>query len=180
MNILPIGDSKTLNYIWPSLITSAIYKANVDLFASELPTRIAANNATVATQASTITADLSAAVGIPDYVLINFGANDVAALPSETIWKANYNMIIDALQAKWTNAKIYLMRPWRRNYGVECNTLASWIADIIAAQGIYTGPDERIFLEGGDDGATMTVDGIHPSPAGVIATAVQWQAAIGF
>jgi hypothetical protein len=40
--------------------------------------------------------------------------------------------------------------------------------------------DERVWLEGGDDGATMTTDGVHYSSAGQTACAAAWQTVLGY
>jgi lysophospholipase L1-like esterase len=68
------------------------------------------------------------------------------------------------------------MRAWRRDLDAECNTLAGWIDDIVALRSdCHVGPDERVFLENGDDGATYTGDGTHPNAAGYQLTADEWR-----
>jgi hypothetical protein len=111
-------------------------------------------------------------------VLINYGVNDMAAMPSAGTWQANYLAMIDAIHAKWPTARIYLMRPWFRTHDADSDTLAGWIATIIAARAtfVFPGPDERIWLKGSDDGATMTVDGAHYSAAGNVEAVNQWKA----
>jgi len=50
----------------------------------------------------------------------------------------------------------------------------------VARPGVaYLGHDERVWLEGGDDGATMTTDGRHYSAAGQAECAAQWRSVIG-
>lgn len=117
-----------------------------------------------------------------DYVLMNFGANDVTALPSEATWTNNLTTFVEELHTYNPTAKIYIMRPWRRNYLTECNSLATWIGNVVTAHSAYcfVGPDERVFLEGGDDGASYTIDGTHPNSAGYTLTAQEWQAVMGF
>jgi len=129
-----------------------------------------------------VDADLAAATYTPRVILFNLGANDVVAIPAEATWKTNLAYILDAFNTKWPGAKVYLMRPWRRNYGAECNSLATWIADVISTRSTWAsvGPDERVFLEGGDDGATYTYDGVHQNAAGATLTAAQWHAVIGY
>lgn len=112
----------------------------------------------------------------PD-VLINLGANELlGTLPTEAAWEADYVTVIDAVVAKWSDARVYIMRPWVRGKTSECNTVAGWIATIIAARpGVaFAGPDERVWLKGADDGATMTYDGVHYSAAGHAECAAQW------
>jgi lysophospholipase L1-like esterase len=113
--------------------------------------------------------------------LINIGANDVSAL-DETQYKLNYQYIIDALVSKWPDAEIFLAKSWRRGYTSECNTLAGWIDALIAANPTtcFLGHDERVWLEGGNDGTTMTTDGIHYSAAGQAECANQWKTILGY
>lgn len=136
---------------------------------------------TASQMAVRIAADLAAVTGTPDYILLNLGANDVVALPAQAIWKADMETIISACLAKWPNTQIYIMRPWRRSYATECNSLATWIGEIVAAHasGVHLGPDERVFLENGDDGVTYTGDGVHPNAAGYQLVATQWRTALG-
>jgi lysophospholipase L1-like esterase len=135
---------------------------------------------TVSTMAALIDADLAATTFTPRYVLANLGANDVTDTPwaaiTEAGWKANYQYIFSAIKAKWPAVKIYIMRPWRRTFNARCDTLATWIADLVTSNPgtCYLGPDERVFLEAGDDGATWTSDGIHPTTAGYALTGQQW------
>ena len=142
---------------------------------------------TVARAAASITTllaslpDDSGTAFIPT-VVMNWGVNDLYydAPLVEATWKANYLTIIDACAAKWPNAQIWLMKPWTRGSTTECNTLAGWIDAIVAARSTVAnaGPDERTWLEGGDDGATMTSDGIHYSTAGHRECADEWYAAL--
>lgn len=172
------GDSKTANNVYqPTLRTNLIYADALYTTVSNL----AASGRTAALGAAAIDAELAASSASPTYILFNLGANDVGGLPAEATWKADAGYILDAMHAKWPGAIIYMTRAWRRDYGAECNTLAGWIADLVAARDYCrTGPDERVFLENGDDGATYTVDGIHPNAAGYALTAAQWQTAIGY
>lgn len=115
-------------------------------------------------------------------VLLNLGANDVAALPSESAWKTSYQYSIDAFKTKWPTIKIYITKPWRRGYATECNTLAGWIDALIAANpGIcFVADDERTWMEGGDDGLTMTADGVHPNTTGYAEKVNQMVTALGY
>lgn len=115
---------------------------------------------------------------------INVGANDVYGAIVEATWKANYAYIIDAILVKHPLASIFITKPWRRDYGTECDTVAGYIDDLVAAYAIsnpnhvYVGDDERTWLEGGDNGVTMTSDGIHYSTAGHAAKVVALRARI--
>lgn len=172
VNVLMIGDSKTASF---GTINSRLNDGAHNFL--EIPTRIATSGHTVALMQDEIDADLTAASGTPDFVLINLGANEAGlGLPSEAAWTADYGYILDAIHAKWPNALIYLMRVWRRNYATPCNSLAGWISTVVSTRAAwaFVGPDERVFLENGDDGATYTSDGLHPTDAGYRLTGQQW------
>lgn len=178
-NVLTIGDSKTLGDLWQRQLISLLWFADVSTrYWQEYPTVIATGGATVASRQSTIDADLLAAVGIPDYVLIDLGANDAGSLPAEATWKANYQYIIDAIHSKWAGAKIYLSKPWRRGLTANCGTIAGWIDALVASNSsfVYVGDDQQVWLENGDDGATYTSDGTHFNTAGDTAKAAQLKA----
>ena len=178
---MTLGDSKTASATWPKTVVAAL----------PLPSGLvwALNNggvsgSTVASSEASIATVLAGMddTGDPVNVLCNWGANDVNVLPAEAMWKANYLAIIDACVAKWPQAKVYLTRPWRRGYATQCDTLAGWINDIVAARPgvVSVGDDERVWLENGDNGAAMTSDGIHYSASGQAAKALQVKAVLGY
>jgi lysophospholipase L1-like esterase len=116
-------------------------------------------------------------------MLVNLGVNDMAAMPAEAAWEADLATILDAAHAKWPTMKVYVMRPWMRGKNAESNTMAGWIATVLSTRGAwaFAGPDERVFLENGDDGVTYTSDGVHPTnPAGYALTAAQWKTVLGY
>jgi lysophospholipase L1-like esterase len=143
-----------------------------------LVANLATGGDTVAACAADIAAELAAldAAPAPECAMINLGANDVQSMPVEATWKANYLAICDAIHAKWSACKIYLMYPWRRDYDAACDILAGWLTSGIIDQRefVFVGPDERDFLEAGDDGTTYTSDGTHPNTSGRMLTAQQW------
>lgn len=124
---------------------------------------------------------MDARSGARVWVLTNYGANDVMAMPTEATWKATAQSYIDQLVAYQAGARIYFAKPWRRGYAANCATLAGWIDDIVAANpGVaFVGHNENVWLEGGDDGATMTTDGVHYSEAGNAAVAALWKTIVG-
>jgi hypothetical protein len=111
--------------------------------------------------------------GYADYnlFLLNIGANDFVLGTSEADFKTYVQNAVNDLVGKYANAKILISKPWRRGYGAQADTMAGWIDDLIAANPgvLFFGDDERVWMEGGDDGATMTFDGIHHSDLGVTA-----------
>lgn len=176
-NVLMIGDSKMLavNGAW-KLPEHASTDRRAFL---ERPGRIATAGWKTADAKAAIDAALAAAVGTPAFCWINLGANDVTGMPAEATWKANMLYIIDAVGTKWPGCVCVLARVWRRGYAANCNTLAGWISDVVAARpGLARpGPDERVFLENGDDGATYTTDGTHYTTAAYDLAAPLWRAA---
>lgn len=178
-----VGDSKTAGNINTTDMVAETLWYLSDLTRGrfwENPGRMALSGANTQGWAAIITSEMASRSGNPIYCPYNLGANDVTAMPSETNWKMWTLQIIDAIHVKWPNCQIYMMRPWRITYNTECDTLAGWIADIIALRSsfVHSGPDERIFLKNGDDGATYTSDGVHPNAAGQIETARQWRITI--
>lgn len=155
-----------------------------------LPYRIAVDDlstggASVAQKAATIVADLAARPEGPlsrQFVTITLGTNDANSLPAEAAWKADAATILDAIHVKWPYARVGWALPWHRDRVAACNTLAGWIADVIAPRSswAFVGPDERVYLENGDNGVTYTTDGTHPNVAGYTLAAAQWQTALGY
>lgn len=180
--LMLLGDSKTAAKTWPDTLYVALGRTAPLRSWTYVNGGVAGT--TVATTAAAIVATLasmpSQSSAIHLKVLINFGANDVGSMLSEAVWEANYQTILDAAKAKWPSASIYLMRPWRQGFNTECDTLATRIGHLVAAHPTYVfvGPDERIWLKGSDDGATMTSDGIHYTAAGLAEAAVQWAAVL--
>ena len=175
---LGLGDSKTQNEGWQGPLVAAIETQTGTAWNRR---KIFESGSTVAELLATVNAQIGDVPGRPAYVLINIGVVDMnAPMTSEENFKADYSAIIDTIRFTWTGISIYLMRPWKVGYDAESDTMAGWISDIISgyASGVYAGPDERIWLEGGDNGATMTSDGVHYSVAGHAACAVQWLAVL--
>jgi lysophospholipase L1-like esterase len=100
-------------------------------------------------------------------VLINLGANDVVSLPDQTTWQNNYLVILDAIHARFPNAVVYVTRPWSRGFDATFDTIASRIANVVAARSFaQIGDDERDWMKSTDDGATYTYDGVHLNSTG--------------
>jgi len=99
---------------------------------------------------------------------MNLGANDMMSLPAEAAWITNYQGIIDATHIKWPLAKIYISKPWTRNHDADAITVAGRIDTLIAANSgfCFAADDESGWLKGADNGAAMTLDGVHYSTAG--------------
>jgi len=187
VNYLAIGDSKTLGSgdNPANLGFSSKISITTQQFV-ECPLRVAAGGRTVALQATGINTDLAAALGTPDHILINLGANDSASIPVETTFKANYATIITALHSKYPSAPIYLARPVllsdvpASTPTADNATVRGWIDEIIALYDyVYAGIDETA-LEGGDGYATNFVDTTHQTAAGYLAVAGLWKTAMGY
>lgn len=98
------------------------------------------------------------------------------------MWKANYQAIIDTIHARWPSVLIYLTRPWRSTGGTHWDDIAGYIDDLVAANPtfVFVGDDERVWVKGADNGATMTTDGVHYSAAGEAEAVLQKKAVLGY
>lgn len=118
-------------------------------------------------------------------VCLSWGKNawkdDSWALLTQESWTADYLTIIDTIIGKWPQVRIFLTRPWSRGRGERVTIIADWIAAIVSLRpaNCFLGDDERIWLEGGDDGVTNSTDGTHFRPEAQIKAALAKQAAIG-
>lgn len=124
---------------------------------------LASGGATVASRRATIDSDLTLHNRIYSDIIINLGANDAGGVLVQSTWQANLSYILDALHAKWPDARVYVVGAWRRGFDVNCATLKIWTANVLAARSswAYAGPDESVFIKAADDGAACTSDGIH-------------------
>lgn len=182
-SLFAVGDSKTAGDTWVDLLVGLL-SANDPAAWIELTPRFGSPGYTVATTKTYVDANLASVTGTANLITINLGANDVSAMPVEANWKADLTSIINSLRAKWPSATIYIARPWRRSYLTQCNTLATWISDIVTifnSPYVVVGMDERIWLENGDDGVSLTTDGIHyNTTTGQTAAATAWMTAMGY
>lgn len=180
---MPFGDSKSLSTYGnelAGLLTSGNQVGTVR------PAQIAANGATVAIREAAITTDLAARVDTPNFILCNLGIVDIGSnefndSAARDIWVTKYQTIIDAIHAKWPNARIGILRVWARTYPHLDLMDDTYIPQVIAGRAWASlGPDERDFLENGDDGVTYTSDGVHSNAAGELLTAQEWKTWMGY
>lgn len=138
----------------------------------EVPKRSANGGWTVAMRLANIATDLNGIMGSPSDVVCMYGTNEMTSMPTEAQFKSDYLALIAAWHRKYPDAKVWLMKPWRRGKASEVVTIAAWIDAIVAdpSCSAFTkvGADCSTFLPGTDDGASTTVDGIHPNRAGHI------------
>lgn len=176
---LAYGDSKSIipTYHWYLESYAKPYHP-VKMYA------IAVGGATVASMRATVDSDLAADPRIYENVLINLGANELTTMPTEATYKANLAYIIDAMHAKWPHARVYMMRvPWRGNeFEDEGETLRAWIDSVFAARSAwaFAGPDESVFIENGDNGATYMPNTPHANTAGNQLTGLKWAQTLGY
>jgi hypothetical protein len=134
---------------------------------------------------------LSVQAGTVADVSMNWGVNEMtpgdnpASLPNETTWTNGYKAIIDYVQTLWPGSRVFLTYPWRAGYSAQPAELHSRIDDVIAwcageGYACFPGVDEAVTIEGGDNGATATLDGVHYSAAGNVIYAEALKAAMGY
>lgn len=191
VNIFAVGDSKTVGTGdttppvgtltgYPRWLCDQVEQA-VLRGCYDRPLRIGTGGATAAVIDTGMAANLATRNHVPNYILVNVGANDASGGTAQATFEAAYGSFLDKLHVKWPNALIYCMRVWVRGFAAACNNIDNtWIPNVLATRSwAFIGPDERVFLENSDDGATYTVDGIHPNRLGYILTASQWKTTLG-
>lgn len=179
---MTLGDSKTSWNQWQAPLLALLHQRSGE--------RWTVYNAGVA---GTAVIDANAAIAttlaaLPDTndphveVLVNYGSNDVKNMPAQATWEAAYLSMLDAIHAKWPQAQIRLSISWRDTYEAQSDTLAGWVANVIAARPAFVSlaDDERVWMENGDDGATYTLDGAHYNAAGATLKAQLALAAMGY
>lgn len=142
--------------------------------------RFAAGGWDVAALHTAVDAGIAAITPAPQYALVNIGVNDNATL--EANFKADLQGVFDGIHGQFPACQIYVMNVWKRDAAEFIANVNNWIDAVVALNSfVHPGPDERIFLENGDDGATYTSDGAHPTePAGYQLTADNWRATLGY
>lgn len=122
-------------------------------------------------------------------VLLNFGVNDavtiagILTVDGQALWVLQWVQFFDLIHARFPQARIFVARPWMRaGADADYDTLAAGIATAVAERPgfAFVGMDERVWLKGADDGATMTTDGTHYSAAGAAEAAAQWATVLGY
>jgi len=163
------GDSKTARHGWQELI-------NFERGLEDMT--VAIGGTTSVTWRTAIDSWLETRAGSPLAIFYNLGVNDLAPGTSEATYKSNTLYILDAFHATFPAALIYVARVWQRGYDTQSDTMAGWLDYCIAQRPSFcrAGPDERVWVKGSDDGATMTADGVHYSAAGLVEAANQWKA----
>lgn len=117
---------------------------------------------------------------VPKEVLLSMGSNNICA--GQPTFESDYGTILDAINAAWPSARVFVTKSWIRNYDACADVHATAVDAVLATRGAFAfvGPDERIILKGVDNGATYTIDGVHASPAGSAALAADWMTRLGY
>jgi hypothetical protein len=162
-----LGDSRTVSTLYGDWPNSLITGLNTDYVGSMTITRenptMAHSGHDIGEAAADIDADLASHsfnTNVDDYVFfINYGI--ITAIDeTEANFKSNYLYVIDALQTKFPNCKIFVTYP---GSGLtRHDQIKPWIDDIVAARSnVYAGDDEETQFEGGNNYATYYYDGLH-------------------
>jgi lysophospholipase L1-like esterase len=116
----------------------------------------------------------------PEFICVNMGANDCATTV-DTAFTNNYATVLDRLHEKFPAAKVYVVGIWVRPGCVNQAAIRGCATTLISqrSEWCFAGPDESVYLENGDGGASLMHDGTHPNHAGYIKTAEQWRAVLG-
>lgn len=132
------------------------------------PPVLAMNGWKVANLAAGVDAWITTATAPVRWALVNIGAVDLADGTAQAAYEADLAYVLDAIHAAWPACRVRVSKAWRRGYDAQADAMAGWIDNVLATRGAFAavGDDERVWLKGADDGATMTYDGVHYSPAG--------------
>ncbi len=109
-----------------------------------------------------------------NWIIFSLGVNDSANLSgNEAQWVTDYQYLLDTAHVFEPNAKIGIVKPWRRGSDSLWDSIGdTYIPQVISGRNwAHVVADERVILKADDDGASHTVDGIHPNPDGHIALA---------
>jgi len=190
--MVAIGDSKTVGFFCCDTTRGYLPMLEANLRAA-LPTRdpfFLKSLAQGGWMTSNVRAEIDAYLAsmvevekVPEFVLINLGSNDVfyvhyGPLTYET-WSADMGYIMDAVHAKWPDARVLLARPFSTGaeFGAAFDLYDdTWIPAVIAPRSDWAGlgPDERAYL------VPYLADVTHPTAEGYQLTADEWQTAMGY
>ena len=125
---------------------------------------------------------LLGSLNTPRDVLISMGSNSIGGGFTQATMETDYGTVLDAINAAWPSARIFVTRSWIRNFDAGSDTHAAAVAAVLATRGAFAfdGPDERVILKGADNGATNTSDGVHANAAGAAALAADWMTRLGY
>jgi lysophospholipase L1-like esterase len=114
--------------------------------------------------------------------LINIGVNDFCCSGfNGAAWKTAMLTLIDRISQRWPDSEKYIAIPWSRGHDAEADAMSVLIDEVIIERPtVRRGPDERVWLKGADDGATMTSDGVHYSAAGNAQAPIEWMTSFGY
>jgi len=158
-----VGDSKTVNGTWGT--TAAFWITDHRIRDASFDNG-GLNGQSVTGWRTIIDTTLAGISKNYDDVFIDLGVND--STPGDATWQSNYAYIVDAIHTKWPSAKIIISYPWKRSWGASTAACHTAIDAMLSTRGPWAvaGDDEAVWLEGGDNGVTMTSDGVHYSTAG--------------
>lgn len=191
--LVTIGDSKTWAGGWQSTTESSLETEtgttwnSYNLGANSAALTITSGNqgfavnymTTLDGRLATVPAPLNSRV----IVTVNFGVNDYCCSGFDGVaWKAALTTLLDKVWQRWPDSQTYVAIPWNRDHDADANTMAGLIADVIATRPgrAFLGPDERVWLKGADNGATMTSDGTHYSASGNTQAPIEWMTSFGY
>lgn len=183
--MLSYGDSKTYRNEWQPALSRLVPSLQFGPAAIAGMGVLARSGTPITDMATTIDADLAAMVttyscrGALEYVLVSeipYAGYDGPA------YQAALEQVLDALHTKYAASTVYVSRTWRVGFDAEADDWATRIGVVVAARSAFAelGDDERVWLKGADNGATMTSDGTHYSAAGITEKANQMKTVMGY
>jgi len=147
------------------------------------PAALAVVGGRAVTLSTGVDAWIAAADRAPEWALVDIGINDLSApATSEADYKTQLAYTLDAIHAAWPSCKALVSKIWGRGFDAQADTMAGWIDSVLATRSPWAavGDDERVWMKGSDNGATMSSDGIHYSSAGNTEKAIRVRVAMGY
>lgn len=191
-NMTAIGDSKSTGATWVAPFLTRVRDATTGVW-QEAPLRLSASGRSNFSTRTFIDAWLAAATDTPAFVVFYLGVNDVNGDSADVLrdgtgvlWKADVAYNLDAVHTKWPSATVYVRKVGKAGDATIDSKLLT-LDDTLMPAVLSTRPwavfigDDRlsVSIEGGDDYATRTTDGIHPTTAGYLLIALEEKAGIG-
>ena len=184
----PIGDSVTDGLTdetglhgYPGILIDLLQVEQHNRW-TETPTRLSGGGWTVAYLKTIIDDRLAAMSDTPNYITIYLGANDCTdniqdmTEEFETIYKANYTYILDSLQTKWSNAKIYCGIDFYDGKEAVLEIMRGWNIEIVSGRSNCFEGLNGLFMDGHPE---WFVDAVHPNRAGFVQIATAWKTVMG-
>lgn len=113
---------------------------------------------------------LAASTAPAEWAFVNIGVNDMTPpATAQASYEASLGSLLDKIHAAWPSCNVGVSKVWMPGRDAESDAMAGWVDNVLSTRAAWASvsDDERVWLKGADNGATMCVDGgPHYSAAG--------------